>query len=355
MSCGTLKSDLSSVGRYDFLQLVGKGGMGSVYKATDQDTGNVVAVKVLDVDLSANPELLYRFVQEFQAAAKLEHPNIVRAIDFGSDGPLSYMVSEFVEGVNLGEMIAERGRMAEDDAVRIITQIAQALHYAHAGRVIHRDVKPDNVLIRTDGVAKLADFGLAKDYDNDQGLTLPARGLGTPHFMAPEQYRDAKNAGTACDIYALGATLYNAVTGRLPFEGCESLVALAKKAKGDIPAPRELVPGLSARVDEAIRRAMDPHPGRRPASCLEFFKLLSGRFRPAARRKAGGGLNRLASSSGLPADRRAWVRHPLTLGTTCTIDTTVCGGESESRESWPLIVQDVSAGGLGMLLARRVE
>src|SRR5262245_46076468 len=100
---------------------------------------------------------------------------------------------------------------------------------------------------------------------------------------------------------------------------------------------------------------MDPHPGRRPASCLEFFKLLSGRFRPAARRKAGGGLNRLASSPGLPADRRAWGRHPLTLGTTCTIATTGAGGGCRGRGTWPLMVQDVSAGGLGMLLARRFE
>jgi hypothetical protein len=354
MSCDTLKDNPTSVGRYDFLQLVGKGGIGSVYRARDRDSGEVVAVKVLDQQLSENPELLCRFVQEFRAATKLEHPNIVRAIESGSDGPYCYIVSEFVEGQTLGEMIATRGRLPEAEAVRIVTQVAQALHYAHVGRVIHRDVKPDNVLVRADGVAKLADFGLAKDFKDGIDLTRPAHGLGTPHFMAPEQYQDAKNVGVACDVYSLGATLYNAVTGRIPFDGCASLVALAKKVKGDIPAPRSLVPGLSDRVDEAIRRAMNPDAARRPVSCLQFFRLLAAPPRRAGRRHANGKARTLAAPSGLPADRRAWIRHPLSLGTTCTVDTAVHGGD-EGQESWPLIVQDVSAGGVGLLLARRFE
>ena len=111
---------------------------------------------------------------------------------------------EYVEGESLGGLIAKHGRLPEGQAVRIITQAAQGLHYAHRRRVIHRDVKPDNILVRTDGRAKLADFGLAKDKEDDKDLTRPATGLGTPHFMAPEQYTDAKNAGVRCDVYSLG-------------------------------------------------------------------------------------------------------------------------------------------------------
>ena len=348
----TKKAPLAAVGQYEFKGVIGKGGMGTVYRAVDRLTGSVVAVKVLDLDFSDNPELLARFAKEFRAATKLEHPNMVRAIEFGTAGPHSYLVTEYVEGVDLGRLILERGPLPEDEAVRIVTQTAQALHYAHAFRVVHRDVKPDNILVRPDGVAKLADFGLAKDFDDEIELTRASTGLGTPHYMPPEQYRDAKNVGVAGDIYSLGATLYTAVTGRLPFDGCASLVALAKKVSGDIPAPKELVPGLSDRVDFAIRRAMNPDPARRPASCLEFFKLLSI---PKSRRARARKPEKLAAKSGLGADRRTWVRHPLSMGTTCTLDTGLHGGAAEARDVWPLIVKDVSAGGAGLLLARRFE
>jgi serine/threonine protein kinase len=349
----TRKKALTGVGRYDFVNVIGKGGMGTVYRATDRDSGAAVAVKVLALDFSENPDLLARFAKEFRSAAKLEHPNIVRAIEFGSDGPHTFLATEFVEGIDLGHMIQQRGRIPEDEAVRVITQSAQALHYAHSFRIIHRDVKPDNILVRSDGVAKLADFGLAKDFDDEIELTLPSHGLGTPHFMPPEQYRDAKNVGVAGDVYSLGATLYNAVTGRLPFDGCASLFDLAKKVTGDIPGPRELVPELSERVDFAIRRAMNPDPTKRPSTCLEFFKLLS--IPKSNRRSRAKKPEKLAAKPKDAADRRTWVRHPMSMGTTCTIDTGVHGGGAENQDVWPLVVRDVSAGGAGFLLARRFE
>jgi serine/threonine protein kinase len=154
--------------------------------------------------------------------------------------------------------------------------VAQGLHRAHKQGLIHRDVKPDNILVTPDGQAKLADLGLVKEVDADLNLTRTGRGLGTPHFMAPEQFRNAKNADIRCDIYSLGATLYQMVTGELPFKSNGPLDAWMKKMHNDLVAPRQLVPTLSERLDWAIRRAMSPQPEDRPMSCREFVEDLTG-------------------------------------------------------------------------------
>src|SRR5215218_7459030 len=134
--------------------------------------------------------------------------------------------------------------MSEADAIRIVAQVAQGLHRAHRQNLIHRDVKPDNILVRNDGVAKLADLGLVKETDTDLNLTKTGRGLGTPHFMAPEQFRNAKNADVRCDVYSLGATLYNLVTGELPFKSNGPLDAWMKKINNELIEPKALVPDL---------------------------------------------------------------------------------------------------------------
>src|SRR5262249_1768339 len=157
------------------------------------------------------------------------HPNIVRALEYGDAGSSPYLVMEFVEGESLGAKIEREGRMPEAEAIRIIAQVAQGLHRAHKQNLIHRDVKPDNILVTREGLAKLAARGLAKEPDPDLNLPKTGRGLGTPHFMAPEQFRDAKNADIRCDIYSLGATLYQMVTGELPFKSNGPLDAWMKK------------------------------------------------------------------------------------------------------------------------------
>ncbi len=166
--------------------------------------------------------------------------------------------------------------MSEAEAIRIIAQVAQGLHRAHKQNIIHRDVKPDNILIRPDGVAKLADLGLVKETDTDLNLTKTGRGLGTPHFMAPEQFRNAKNADIRCDIYSLGATLYMMVTGDLPFRSNGPLDAWMKKIQNDLTPPRRLAPSLSERIDWAIMRAMSADPDKRPTTCREFVEDLTG-------------------------------------------------------------------------------
>ena len=271
---------LPNTTRYEFEAPIGTGGMGTVYRALDRRSQQHVAIKVLKYKLTENPTLHQRLAREFRAASELEHPNIVRALAMENDGELSYLVYELIEGGSLGDRIDQHGRLPEDVAIRIITQIAQALQYAHGRKVIHRDVKPDNILLLADGKAKLTDFGLAKDYGaGDQELTRAASGLGTPHFMAPEQFADAKAVDARCDVYSLAATLYNLLTGQLPFDAKFALAMLTMKEMCNIKPVRSIVPGLNERIDVAIRAALDPNPDRRPATCLEFFKQLTGRRR----------------------------------------------------------------------------
>ncbi len=331
--------------RYEFGDPIGDGGAGTVYRARCRETGRAVAVKVLKQSLAENETQHQRLAQEFRAATQLEHPNIVRALEMETDGRTSFLVYELIDGVDLTTLIQQSGRLSEDAAVRVVTQVAQALHYAHARQVVHRDVKPDNILVRPDGRAKLTDFGLAKDYNHDLDLTRAASGLGTPNYMAPEQFADAKSAGPACDVYSLGATLYAAVTGLTPFPGKTPLAILALKEKAnELPSARAAAPDVSPRVDAAIRAALHPDAAARPASCLDFFRLLI-----APRRAAAGPAPPGAD------DRRAGVRHPLVIGTRAGVDTAVAAGGEEAEELWPLVVRDVSAGGIGVLLARRFE
>ena len=353
MSLATKSVRLPSTTRYEFGAPIGEGGWGTVYRAFDRVARREVAVKVLRPSLTENPTQHHRLAQEFRAATALEHPNIVRALEMDNDGHVSYLVYELVEGVSLGDRIEKRGKMPEAAAVRLAAQIAQALHYAHLRNVVHRDVKPDNILVLPDGRAKLTDFGLAKDHNNDMDLTRAASGLGTPNFMAPEQFADAKTVGPRADVYALAATLYAAVTGRVPFAAKTPFATLVKKER-DVPSVRAVVPELSARLDAAIRAALRPEPKERPRSCLEFFTLLTARPR-----FDDGSDDDLPPSTVVIArpavERRGWVRHELGVGSCGVIDTAVCHGGAENEEYWPLVIRDVSAGGTGVLLARRFE
>jgi serine/threonine protein kinase len=276
MGAETSRAMPQSVGDYDLLDKIAEGGMGAIYRGKDRRSGQIVAIKIMPPHMAANPVLLKRFEQEFRAASRLDHPNIVRALDYGDNGETPYLVMEFVDGESLGQKLERDGRMCELDAIRIIAQVAQGLHRAHKNGLVHRDVKPDNILVTPEGVAKLADLGLVKESETDLNLTKTGRGLGTPHFMAPEQFRNAKNADVRCDIYSLGATLYMMVTGDLPFKSNGPLDAWMKKIQNELTAPRSLVPALSERIDWAIMRAMSADPNQRPASCREFVEDLTG-------------------------------------------------------------------------------
>jgi serine/threonine protein kinase len=270
----------AQLGDYDLLKPVGEGGMGTVYKARHRPTGEIVAVKVIASGPARNPIVLQRFEREFQAAKVLEHPNVVRAIRYHGTHTPPYLVMEFVDGESLGQRMERAGAVPEAEAIRIIGQMCDGLQRAHKQGLVHRDVKPDNIMVTRDGVAKLTDMGLVKDVDNDMNLTKTGRGLGTPHYMAPEQFRNAKGVDARGDIYALAATLYALVTGVVPFSNSSPLDCWLKKVRNEFPPPRELNPVVSERVDWAIRRAMSAEPSLRPASCREFYEDLTGQSRP---------------------------------------------------------------------------
>ncbi len=263
------------IGAYEVIHKIAEGGMGAVYKARHPGTGELVAIKVVPAETAKNPLLVKRFEQEFRAASLIDHPNVVKAIEYGG-GPSPFLVMEFVDGESLGQRVERDGPLPEAEAVRLISQVCEGLHRAHKQGLIHRDVKPDNILVTPAGVAKLTDLGLVKDVEAESNLTRTGRGLGTPHFMAPEQFRDAKNADVRCDVYSLGATLYTMVTGEVPFSKTSPLECWMRKTKNNFPPPVDLVPKLSERVNCAIRRAMHHDAAQRPASCREFMEDLTG-------------------------------------------------------------------------------
>ncbi|MCI0460560.1 MAG: protein kinase [Gemmataceae bacterium] len=347
---------LQSLGPYRLVEKIAEGGMGAIFRAHHSATGQTVAIKILAAKLAEDPTLLQRFEREFRAASQLVHPNIVQALDFGREASVAYLVLEFVEGANLAQCIERHGRLPEAEAVRVITQVAQALQYAHRRGMIHRDVKPGNIMLKADGQAKLTDFGVAKDLASGLQLTCPLSVLGTPHFMAPEQYEDAQRVDARCDIYGLAATLYMVVTGEVPFRARSPQAVLRMQANSELVPPRQLVPELSEAVDRAIRRALSPDPAQRPASCLTFVKDLMGKanrrpFRSTA--PSGGPSPKTGQSDG--RERRAAVRYPSQLATSCGMETSFHPSTGGAQESWPAVVQDVSTTGVGLVVSRRFE
>jgi eukaryotic-like serine/threonine-protein kinase len=300
-----------AIGNYDLLQKIAEGGMGAVFKGQHQVTGEIVAVKIVPANLASNQVLLKRFEQEFRAARSLDHPNLVKAIEFGAEGKTPFLVMEFVDGETLGQRIDRVGKLPENEAIDVVAQIAQGLYKAHIQGLVHRDVKPDNILITPDGIAKLTDLGLVKEVETDLNLTRTGRGLGTPHFMAPEQFRNAKNANARCDVYSLAATLYMAITGELPFKSCSPLDAWMKKVQNDFPSAKQLNPEISDRVDQAVKRAMNADPEQRPATCREFVDELQGIV--AARTVVA-----RSTSSGTPTDQW-YLRYKDEMGATHTV------------------------------------
>lgn len=268
---------IQTVGRYDLLEKIAEGGMGTVYRGRSQATGEIVAVKLVAPQMANNEVFRQRFEKEYNVARSLDHPNIVRALDFGHEGGRAFLVMEFVEGESLGARLEREKLLPEPEAVKLIGQAAQGLQAAHQRGLVHRDIKPDNILVTRAGQVKIADMGLVKELDTNINLTRTGRGLGTPHFMAPEQFRDAKNADVRCDIYSLAATLYMMVTGQMPFQALGPLEAWMKKINNDLAPPRKVNKNVTERTDAAIRRGMSADPDQRPSSCAEFMEDLTGK------------------------------------------------------------------------------
>ena len=245
---------------YKIIGKVGAGAMAVVYKAKQISLNRTVAIKVLPRRFSENPEYVQRFYKEGQAAGKLNHPNIVQAIDVGEAGGYHYFVMEYVEGKTIADDINTGKVFGEQEAIEIIIQVCHALQHAHAHGLVHRDVKPKNIMINAQGVVKLADMGLARETtDIEAAQSEEGKAYGTPYYIAPEQIRGKIDIDGRADIYGLGATFYNMVTGRVPFTGDDSAEIMQKHLKEKLVPPDHINTSLSAGVSEVIEIMMAKH------------------------------------------------------------------------------------------------
>ncbi len=261
MAQGEVKRSISELGEYTILARLGEGGMGAVYKARHKSTENIVALKVLFPHLTRkNEQYLDRFRREAEVASKLNHPNIVKSLDYGEDKGYHYLAMEYIEGESVAEVIKKNGRIDEKKAIEIVKQIASALVEIAKANIVHRDIKPANILISRNGNAKLADLGMVKLTDSSMTLTATNMAVGTPFYMSPEQVKGEKNIDIRSDIYSLGATLYHMLTGHVPFGGATIAEVMYKQLEGKLPHPKEEIPELSEGICEIVERMMAKIP-----------------------------------------------------------------------------------------------
>jgi serine/threonine protein kinase len=280
MNRGSTKPCVNQIGNYPIVgKISGSSRTAAVYKAEQPDTGKAVAIKLWPPQLTSSPQLWQRFALECKIASRLDHPHIVRVLDHGMEGTQAYLVMEYMAGGSLADRIEQKGSLPEAEALLLIAQVGRALHWAHQRKLIHRDVKPDNILLTECGQAKLAGMGLVKDLQSDDNFTQSQSFLGTPHYMAPEQCEDARSVDGRCDLYSLAGTLYTALCSELPFasDSAHNLLAVYRKQiANDLVPPRALVSQLSERTNAAILAGLRANRDERPTSVGEFLAALEG-------------------------------------------------------------------------------
>lgn len=254
--------------RYRLVEQIGMGGMAIVYRAIDMRTGHNVAVKVLRPEFNQDAEFVGRFQREAEAASKMTHHNIVNLLDVGMDGENRYLVMEYVQGKTLKELIQEKGRLNPQVAAQVTIRILSALQHAHQNGIIHRDIKPQNILVNADGHVKVADFGIARMADSST-LTRGDSVMGSVHYFSPEQ-ASGQAADARSDIYSCGVVLYEMLTGRVPFDG-DSPVAVAMQHLHAKPAPIEsIAPDVPQAISHVCMMAMEKNPKYRYQSAMEM-------------------------------------------------------------------------------------
>jgi serine/threonine-protein kinase len=261
-------------GRYRLVELLGQGGMATIYRARDAQLDRDVAVKLLRPEFGKDPDFLARFRDEAKAAASLSHPNIVAVFDFGEEESGPYIVMELVEGEDLGSILRGNGPLAPRQAARVSAETAKALQAAHIRGIVHRDVKPSNILVGRDGRIKVADFGIARALNESQ-ITLPGTTMGSVHYFSPEQAR-GENATVASDIYALGIVLFESLTGQRPFSGDGAAAVALARLTTTPPRPSALRAGIPPELDAIVTKAMALEPADRYASAAAMASALEG-------------------------------------------------------------------------------
>ncbi|MCJ7751017.1 MAG: protein kinase, partial [Armatimonadetes bacterium] len=292
--------------RYEILEKVGEGGMAIAYRGRDRVLGRVVAIKVMRPELATDAAFLARFRREARAAAGITHEHIASVYDTGSDGPYHYIVMEYVEGESMRDRLRREGPLPLAEALRIATETAKALEAAHQAGVVHRDIKPGNILLGREGQVKVTDFGIARAA-SAPNQTDTSTMLGSVNYVSPEQAR-GEAVGPQGDVYSLGATLFEALTGKAPFDGGDRLAILHKHVYDRAPRPSELRPGLPPEVDSVVGHCLEKDLSGRFASARELLSYLAAcpREEDASAAAAARGRLRGIVSRGAPA--AAWVQ-----------------------------------------------
>ena len=265
---------VQQIGDFELRKKLGKGGMGEVFLARQISLDRMVALKTLSKELARKPDFVARFEREAKAMAKVDHPNVVKIYAVDSYKGIHFAAIEYIDGQSIQKWLDQLGKFSVSDSVFVAIVCAEALKHAHSENMVHRDIKPDNILVTKKGVIKVADFGLAKAMDEDVSMTQSGTGLGTPLYMAPEQARNAKHVDHRVDIYALGAMLYHLLTGKLPFGGNTALELIMAKEKGTYPPARSLRPDVPERLDLIIDKMMAKDPNHRYKNCDEVVRDL---------------------------------------------------------------------------------
>ena len=261
-------------GRYELLEKKGDGGMAVVYKAKDRLLNRFVAIKILRPEYIRDPKFIDSFRRESQSAAGLSHPNIVSVYDVGREGNIYYIVMELLDGENLSDLISRKAPLDEKQVIDIARKIASALSFAHKKKIIHRDVKPHNILITDDGTVKIADFGIARAVNSSTIVNNTSTVMGSVHYLSPEQakggYVDARS-----DIYSLGIVMYDMLTGNVPFDGENAVSVAMMHMNEDVPAPSLVNPHISAMMDAIVLKAAARRPEDRFSSADELIEALN--------------------------------------------------------------------------------
>ena len=248
-------------GRYEITESIGEGGMADVYRATDVVDNKTVAVKILKKEFAENEEFLRRFRNESKAIAVLSHPNIVKIFDVGFSERIQFIVMEYIDGITLNEFMEQQGRLDWKDAVHFILQILRALQHAHSKGIVHRDIKPQNIMVLRDGTIKVMDFGIAK-FAREDGKTGSDKAIGTVHYISPEQARGAATDAKS-DIYSVGVMLYEMLTGKKPFDTDNPVSIAVMHMQAKVPLPSSVNPDIQIGLEEIILKAMEKDPADR--------------------------------------------------------------------------------------------
>jgi serine/threonine-protein kinase len=320
-------------GRYRLEAKLGSGGMSTVYLARDETLDRPVAVKVMHREMSEQEDQLARFRQEARAVAKLSHPNVVSVIDAGEDGGHPYIVFEYVEGETLKQRVSRVGALDPQEAIAYAIEVARGLAVAHSRQMVHRDIKPQNILIDDEGRAKLTDFGISRQLEQD-GMTATGRVLGTTDYVAPEQAM-GKAVDPRSDIYSLGVVLYEMLVGQVPFKADSQVGVAMKHVNEELPDVQSRRPEVSAAVALVVERATAKDPARRYQAIGEMIDDLSTALEVEAARAGTTSGEATSVLDALPPPKRSL--------------------DSRSRWSWPTIVLLLLAVGAALVAAKLIS